>query len=151
MTIDLLGGKALRLRYVVLDFNGTLAFEGVVAESTVERLSELSRLFEVTIATADTFGTARAFASRVGVALEIVRQGRDKERLVRRLEGGVVAIGNGANDVAMFSAADLAIAVMGGEGVAVRAGAAADILAPSIDWALELLLHPKRLVATLRE
>lgn len=151
MTIGILGGKALHLRHVILDFNGTLAFEGMVADSTVEPLSEVSRLFDVTIATADTFGSARAFASRVGVALEIVKLGSDKARLVKRLDGGVVVIGNGANDVAMFSAADLSIAVMGGEGVAVRAGAAADILAPSIDWALEWLWYPQRLVATLRE
>jgi hypothetical protein len=40
--------------------------------------------------------------------------------------------------------------VLGPEGLAVSALIAADVLAASIDEALELLLNPKRLVATLR-
>jgi soluble P-type ATPase len=59
-------------------------------------------------------------------------------------------VGNGANDVDMLAEAALGIAVLGSEGLAVPALIAADVLAASIDEALELLLNPKRLVATLR-
>jgi len=61
-----------------------------------------------------------------------------------------VAIGNGANDVAMLSEAAHGIAGLGPEGLAVSALLAADVLVASIDDALELLLNPKRLIATLR-
>ena len=62
----------------------------------------------------------------------------------------VVAIGNGANDVSMLRAAALGIVVVGPEGLATEAIAAATIVTLSIADALDLLLNPKRLVATLR-
>jgi len=46
--------------------------------------------------------------------------------------------------------ATLGIAVLGGEGLAAACLAAADVVAPSIESALDLLLYPRRLVATLR-
>ena len=62
----------------------------------------------------------------------------------------VVAIGNGANDVEMLREAALWIAVMGGEGLAVQCLSAADIVVSGIENALDLLIYPKRLLATLR-
>ena len=102
------------------------------------------------MATADTFGTASAYAEQWGVRRQIVQNGQDKEALVQSLGGGVCAIGNGANDRPMFQVADLAIAVMGGEGASWEAMSAADVVAGRIEDALALLLNPKRLVATLR-
>jgi len=63
----------------------------------------------------------------------------------------VVAIGNGANDAAMLQEAALGIAVLGPEGLAAEALLAADVVVASIEDALDLLLRPHRLVATLRE
>ena len=62
----------------------------------------------------------------------------------------VVAIGNGANDEAMLRRAALGIAVMGNEGLAVACLNAADVIVPDIGSALDLLLWPRRLIATLR-
>ncbi len=62
----------------------------------------------------------------------------------------VVAIGNGRNDRMMLDAAALGIAVCGAEGAAAETLEAADIVVGRIVDALDLLLHPKRLVATLR-
>ena len=50
----------------------------------------------------------------------------------------------------MLQAAALGIAVIGPECAAAEALAAADIVAPNILAALDLLLNPLRLVATLR-
>ncbi|HZY44758.1 MAG TPA: HAD hydrolase family protein, partial [Anaerolineae bacterium] len=61
-----------------------------------------------------------------------------------------VAIGNGANDVEMLKAAAIGIAVLGREGTASEAIAAADIVTLNVIDAIDLLLNPKRLVATLR-
>jgi soluble P-type ATPase len=62
----------------------------------------------------------------------------------------VVAVGNGRNDVAMFEAAALGIAVLGPEGAAGVLLQVADVVVPDVYVALELLLHPRRLKATLR-
>jgi len=62
----------------------------------------------------------------------------------------VVAMGNGANDVAMLQRAALGIAMLGGERLATACFNAADLVAPDIVTALDLLLFPRRLIATLR-
>jgi soluble P-type ATPase len=64
--------------------------------------------------------------------------------------GQVVAIGNGANDVDMLRTSALGIAVLGPEGLATPALLAADVVVASIDDGLDLLLQPKRLIASLR-
>jgi soluble P-type ATPase len=62
----------------------------------------------------------------------------------------VVAFGNGANDVGMLRLTTIGIAIITSEGVAPRALQAADVLVQSPIDALDLLLYPKRLIATLR-
>ena len=61
-----------------------------------------------------------------------------------------VAIGNGLNDHLMLQAAALSIAVLQDEGLAKESLWAADVLTRSITDAIDLLLYPLRLVATLR-
>jgi soluble P-type ATPase len=63
----------------------------------------------------------------------------------------VVAIGNGRNDRLMLEAAALGIAVIGDEGIAAEAASASDIVTRHIRDALQLLLEPRRLVASLRD
>ena len=139
------------MRYCVLDLNGTLALEGKVSEEVGERLELLSGRLELFLLSSDTFGTAEEVASRFGMALRVVRGAEDKLRFVRELGAGtVVAVGNGRNDRLMFREAALAVAVLGPEGLAVDAIRQADLVAPSPEAALDLLLHPARLVATLR-
>ena len=62
----------------------------------------------------------------------------------------VVAIGNGNNDALMLKAAKLGIAVCLKEGCSRRAIEAAQIFVTSPVDAVDLLLSPKRLIATLR-
>ncbi len=150
MTIDIPGREALVLNTVVLDFNGTLAIDGKVGQSVESLVHEVALRYTTILATADTFGTATEFARRIGIRLEVVQGGRDKKDLVQGFSGGVAAIGNGVNDQEMFRVADLAIGIMGPEGAAVSSMLAADVWVSSVDQALELLLHPKRLAATLR-
>jgi soluble P-type ATPase len=79
-------------------------------------------------------------------------QAEIKRRFVEALGAeGVVAIGNGRNDRLMLAAARLGIAVVQPEGAATETMAAADLVIPTIADALELLAHPLRLVASLRD
>jgi soluble P-type ATPase len=100
---------------------------------------------------ADTFGTAADLAAGLRAGFHRVRTGADKRAYVERLgAAGCVAIGNGANDIPMFQAAGLSIAVLGPEGANTGAIAAATIACRSIAEALGLLLTPPALTATMR-
>jgi soluble P-type ATPase len=65
-------------------------------------------------------------------------------------ETQTAAVGNGRNDRLMLKEAALGIVVVQTEGTAVEAMSAADLLVPGILEALDLLLFPRRLKATLR-
>ncbi len=47
----------LALRHLVLDFNGTIAFDGVLLPEVVERIIGLSMQLDVHVLTANTTGT----------------------------------------------------------------------------------------------
>ena len=148
------GFGALRLQHLVLDYNGTLALDGRLLPAVRPRLRALALLVSVHVVTADTFGTVER-ALR-GLPCEVVmfasgRQDAAKARYVRALGARRTAcIGNGRNDRLMLRVARLGIAVLGREASAAAALAAADVVAPSIEVALDLLLKPLRLTATLR-
>ena len=83
--------------------------------------------------------------------LPVADQARAKQEFVESLGSArVVCIGNGRNDRLMLRGAALGIAVILGEGAAVEAVQAADVVCTSIVDALELLREPRQLIATLR-
>ncbi|MGQ9711852.1 MAG: HAD family hydrolase [Desulfotomaculales bacterium] len=148
------GRGELVLAHVVLDFNGTFACDGRILPGVAGRLRALAGDLSVHILTADTFGTAQEACREVGGEVVVLREpltGPEKASYVEKLgAGSTVAIGNGANDAPMLRRAALGIVVVGPEGAAVEALQAADIVVREINDALDLLLKPKRLVATLR-
>ncbi len=154
ITIDIPGFKALSLQHLVLDYNGTLAVDGLLLPGVAEALADLAPHLEIRVLTADTFGNARAQLQGLAVALTILapeEQAQTKRQLVSHLGATtVVAIGNGRNDRLMLAEAGLGIAVIQAEGAAIEACQAAHLVCPTILDALGLLRHPKRLVATLR-
>ncbi|HEY1519920.1 MAG TPA: hypothetical protein VGF91_26075 [Solirubrobacteraceae bacterium] len=100
---------------------------------------------------ADTFGTLAPIAELLHVTAVKAQSGDDKLRTLEQLgrERSAV-IGNGANDVLVLEAAALGIAVVGPEGASSAAVRAADIVCVSVVDALDLLLEPQALSATLR-
>jgi P-type E1-E2 ATPase len=151
ITIDVSGGAHLELEHLVLDLNGTLTERGALILGVAERLVKLAGRIELHVATADTFGTARELSARLHIQIETIATGSDKLDLVHRLgREKTAAIGNGRNDGPMLEAAALGIAVVGPEGAAAAALLAADIVCRSITDALDLLLEPNTINATLR-
>ena len=150
--IEVPGWRNLRLEHAVFDVNGTLARDGELLPGVAERLAELQGQVRVHLLTADTHGRQAAIDAALGLRAAIIQGGaEDKLHYVQALDSPqVAAIGNGANDGLMLSAAGLGIAVLGPEGLASPALQAADVLVASITDALDLLLRPRRLVATLR-
>jgi P-type E1-E2 ATPase len=154
LTFDIPGRRLLELRYLALDLNGTVALDGQVLPGVADRMVVLTARVSVYLLTADTRGLGAATAERLGLRLHRLTPGgeaRQKADFVRQLGAAhTAAVGNGANDARMLAAAGLGIAVLGGEGLALEALQAADVVVPGITAALDLLLHPKRLIATLR-
>ncbi len=109
----------------------------------------------VQLLTADTLRILDAITTRLGVAGRRLErelpEAQQKASLVGELGAqNVAAIGNGANDVDMLPEAGLGIAVIGPEAASMATITAADLVTTSIDDALDLLLTPVRLIATLR-
>lgn len=143
--------RPLRIEHVVFDFNGTLAVEGRLVRGVASRLEALAAVAHVVVMTADTFGTVRRALARLPLTVHVVATGEEKRRFVESLGGErVAAIGNGTNDVPMLGAAALGIVVIGEEGTSAEAVRTATVVARDINVAIDLLLRPTRLVATLR-
>ena len=106
----------------------------------------------ITVLTADTFGKAELELKGLPVEVRIIRRGRDKADFIsKRNPDLTMAIGNGRNDIPMLAAAGLGIAVMGPEGAARELISSADIVVTHIHHALDLIIHPLRLKAVLRD
>lgn len=144
----------LCLDYLVLDLNGTIALDGKLLPGVAGRLEKLNRLMETWLLSADTQGTLPDLAAALSVQAKRLEPGDEAEQKRSFIEAlgpdRVVAVGNGANDAMMLRTAALGIAVMGHEGLATECLTASDLVVPSILSALELLLHSRRLLATLR-
>jgi soluble P-type ATPase len=154
LEIAIPGRETLRLEHLVADFNGTLACDGALLPGTGEALVRLAGQLALHVVTADTFGKAREALVGVPCELAILPEGGQDSAKLRYVEAigaaRCVCLGNGRNDRMMLAAAGLGIAVMQQEGAAVGTLLAATVAVPDIGAALGLLLHPQRLVATLR-
>ena len=64
MIIEIPGYKTLDLDYLVLDYNGTIAVDGLIPPAIKERLLLLGDSFKIYVLTADTHGTAAAMCVR---------------------------------------------------------------------------------------
>jgi len=152
--IEIPGYGVLELEHLVLDYNGTIALDGILETEVAELLPALARRLRIHVITADTFGTVSAQLEGLPVEVVILQSEdhiSEKADFVEKLGAeGCVAIGNGNNDYKMLKRAALGIAVLGEEGCATASMEASDLLLPSIGRALELFLHEKRLIATLR-
>jgi len=116
------------LEHIVFDVNGTLALDGSLLPGVKEALTALRQRVNVYMLTADTHGRQAEIDRTLGFKAERIGTPAEKAAFVRQL----------------------GVAILGPEGLAVEALLAADILVPDILTALELFLHPRRIVATLR-
>ncbi len=154
LAISIPGFGSLSLQNLVLDYNGTLAVDGGLIPGVRETLNTLSAQLAVHVVTADTFGIASKGLDGSNCRLTVLKAGtqdRAKADYVDALGAQqTVSIGNGRNDALMLAASAIGIAVIIGEGASTAAIQSADIVCTDIVSALELLVHPLRLTATLR-
>ncbi len=148
------GRGTVQLRHLVCDVNGTLAVDGELIEGMILRLRRLRDRLTLHLLTANTHGKQDRIDQQLGVQAVRVQPGQEAEQkaaYVRQLGAAqVIAIGQGANDVAMLREAGIGLCVLSPEGTAVEALLAADLVVPDIHTALDLIEHPARLIASLR-
>ena len=151
------GQNPIEIHHLVLDYNGTLAADGTLVPGVAERLRELAlppHNLLIHVVTADTMGTVERQLDGLPCELSILGPDRQDKAKLDFIQGlGVeqtAAIGNGRNDHLMLAAAALGIAVIGEEGASTQTILASRVVCRDIISALDLLLKPKRLVATLR-
>lgn len=154
LTLEIPGFGELYIAQIVFDLNGTLGQNGIIADSTREKLRVLGEQVTLHVISADTHGTLERVIAGLPIQARRIRGAlgaAEKVELVRTLGAQrTLAVGNGRNDVEMLKLAAVGIAVSGPEGLARDALLAADIVFPHIDDALDSLLQPRRLLATLR-
>lgn len=154
ITIHIPGNWEISVKYLVLDYNGTLAIDGKLIAGLKPLLNQLSDQIKIYVLTADTFGTVEKELAGVNCQVFVIEpeeQDKQKKQFVMSLgKENVVAIGNGLNDALMLTSAELGIVLLQAEGAAVKTLMSADVVCRHITDALELLNHPLRLKATLR-
>ncbi len=154
ITVDIPGYRSMKLAHLVMDYNGTLAVDGEIEPGVAPALEKLAMHLKIHVITADTFGLAAKRLAGSPVELSVLPPGEQDAAKLNYVNdlgcAGTVAVGNGRNDRLMLKAAGLGIAVILDEGAAFETLAAADVVCQGILPALELLVHPLRLTATLR-
>ena len=153
LRFEIPGRDDLVLTTLLLDYNGTIARDGELIPELIDRIKELQKDLQVLVLTADTYGNVRSQCEPHGIEVRTFPRagaGECKEEIARSFSSGVVSLGNGFNDQAMFDASDLAIAVLDDEGIYAGLLKHADILVKNPMDGLDLLLKKDRLRATLR-
>jgi P-type E1-E2 ATPase len=152
--LNIPGRGLIQIEHLVSDVNGTLAVDGQLIPGVGRTLAALQDRLVVHLLTADTHGRQEVIDRQLGLKAVRIPPGEEaaaKAEYLRRLgAAAVAAVGQGANDAEMLRQAAIGICVQSKEGLAVETLMAADIFAPDILSALDLLENPLRLVASLR-
>ncbi len=150
--LEIPGQDVLELHHAVFDLNGTLATDGMVIPGIPDRLRKLSGLLTLHVLTAGTHGNLVEMEKQLGLMFHLISHGGEKRQYIEQLDPRtVVAVGNGTNDTGMLRLAALSVAILGAEGLSRSALQVADIIVRSPLDAIDLLLSPQRLQATLRD
>jgi len=155
MRIEIPGWGNMEAKNLILDMNGTIATDGKISPEVKEKINLLSQSLKIYVLTADTHGTASKEVE--GLTVELIQVPDEDSKaakgafLSQIAPESTIAIGNGSNDQFLLREAALGIAVLGDEGLSLAALQSADVVVQDISQALNLLLKPKRLTATLKE
>jgi P-type E1-E2 ATPase len=155
ISVPVPGWGELSLEYLMVDFNGTAAVDGKLKKDVKDAIEKISRYIKVFIITADSYDSIDAEMAASNITFIKVNKnssGEEKAKVVRELgPEKIVAIGNGSNDAAMLKEAALGIAIIGEEGCSTALIKEADLVVADIMKAFGLIMHPERILATLRD
>jgi len=155
MEINIPGRGIIKIKNLLLDYNGTIACDGKVIPLVKEKIEAINKEgIRVHLVTADTHGTARNQCANMPIEIQIFdnsNAAENKREIAEKL-GAVncICIGNGFNDGQMFEACSISIIIVGAEGCSAKSLMKADIVCKNIDDAFDLILKPSRIIANLR-
>ena len=89
--ISIPGRDPLQIEHLVLDYNGTIAADGLLLPGAAERIRALSNQVCVHILTADTYGSVRAQCQDLGARIHTFPRagaGACKEKIVKSQGAG---------------------------------------------------------------
>ena len=128
--------------------------DGSIPQDVRQRLCQLSEYFDIYVLTADTHGTAAQMCDGLPLTIRTFPKGSAldaKHQIFKRTWSGFLRCHRKRrNDMKMCLDAALSIAVIGPEGAYGKLAAQSDICVSSIVDSLDLLLKPRRLIASLR-
>lgn len=141
------------IKTVILDLNGTLSINGTISDRTKELLKELTkREVEIVLLTGDQRGTAKALCSELDISFVRCKNSAEKSEASKRFDKNTTAaIGNARIDIGTFENAIVSIATLQAEGIHAEIIPYVDIIVPTIENALEILLDPNSFAATMRK
>jgi soluble P-type ATPase len=153
ITILRSGQEPLEINFILLDFDGTLASDRRVHPKAKDKINLLSKRTKIYILTKEEKSLVEEVLEKVKAEIVYLMEGevpQQKLDLLRKLGASqCVAIGNGADDVAMIEEASLGICVLSKEGTFTEAMKKADVVFMNFLDALDFLLKPLRQKATL--
>ncbi|MEA1969027.1 MAG: ATPase P [Thermodesulfobacteriota bacterium] len=152
--ISIPGFGDVNIEHIVMDYNGTMACDGIVFNNVKKLVEILSKEVKIHVITADTFGRAGEELKAFPLTLSILpEENQDQAKLLYVEKLGFqscVCIGNGRNDALMLKNAKIGIVLLQEEGASVKSVSSADILCRDIESALKLFIKQGRVIATLR-
>lgn len=144
----------LDIEYIIFDYNGTIAVDGKLIEGLAEKIQRLTRDYSVYILTADTFGTVEAECEDLDVTVKTINSedvSTYKRKVVESLgDKNAICVGNGYNDIEMFKVAGISICTIQNEGASGKLFLYSDIVTKSIEDAIDIIMSPNKIKATLR-
>lgn len=145
--------KSLMLNTIILDLNGTISIDGKLIPWVKDKILALKKeWWTVLLCSGDTQWTAAKTAKWLWATLHICKNQNDKKNILKEYKTKhCVAIGNGHIDIKLMEKCALSIAVIQAEWCYSKAILSSDIVCLTIVDALDILLMPKRLIATLRK
>jgi len=154
ISLSIPGFGDLNLAHLVLDYNGTLAVDGEPVAGVSERLVRLSDDLNVHVITADTFGTVKEKLKDLPITIAVLGKDHQDQAKLAYVSGlgaeCTACVGNGRNDGLMLEACALGMGVILQEGAAFQTLRSAKLVFTNIADALDILLKPLRLTASLR-
>ena len=153
--VEIPGKGILKIDHIVFDVNGTLAVDGVLIPGVAERFQALKKQVKIHLLTADTHGKQEFLDKKLNLTAIRIKSGDEKEQKAEYIKkigpDSAIAVGQGANDALMVKQARIGICVLSAEGAALETMLGSDLIVPDITSALDILLNPIRLKASLRE
>lgn len=155
MYLNIKGYQAMKIKNILLDYNGTIATDGKLSLEIKEAIQKLSNHLRIHIITANTNESALEELKDMPVDIFIIKGNREdieKQKYLYEIGNDkTIAVGNGYNDALILKDSIIGIGVIGEEGIAKDAFFNCDIVVKSGLEALELLLKTNRLIATMRK